>query len=318
MGKFHQSRAVGAIAATLLAITMGQAVAPAQRDTRQALLAVSEGTSLLPIARHTGAGWINTWPEPADLDVPVPPLEGIPATWLGERVPRRWTLSFTTGGTTPLDIARSERSGGCIVSPRLVVAAPPTPPAQFDMVHVGLAVAGRPMPVDAIRPMTAEDADWPAVESAVRALVALHARRIIDAYADEALRARLTPGRVAAAAVTLDWAFAPARVARPVAIAFEASKHFAEPDQNVYRAIVAGWLVRQDDGAFVAHDVTEHFSSDPDAADLPQLVPLGIVRPEGRDVWVQEAHPGEVTTFRLLEVTRGGVRTVLTIDAGGC
>ena len=173
------------------------------------------------------------------------------------------------------------------------------------------------LPVEAIRRLTDADPAWEDVGAIARAALTERERGIVADHAGEEVRGVLTDERLATVDVVVDWVFAPARAARPDAYAFDASKRMAQGD-NVYRVIVAGWVVRDAAGRLAAHDVTEHLTWEPDAADLPRLVPLGIVRPDGRDVWVQEDHPGEVTTFRLVEVTARGVRTLLTIDAGGC
>ena len=318
MTRLCRAACIGCVTAASLVTGASAQDSRARRENDDAQLAIAYEAFILPIARHTGTAWLNTWPAPEDMDVPVPALDRIPRRWLGVRVPRVWTLWFTTGGSVTAGVARSERSGGCIVSPNLPLTAAPTPPESlFDRVHVGLATAGRKMPVTAITRVTDADSAWQDIGTVARATLAEHEHRIVADYADEELRGVLTDAKLASVDAVVDWVFAPARAGRPDAYAFEVSKQVAH-GENVYRVIVAGWVIRDAMGAVTAHDVTRHFTWEPDAADLPRLVPLGIVSPNGRDVWVQEDHPGEVTTFRLVEVTSRGVRTLLTIDGGGC
>jgi len=305
---------VGAVAAALAVGAIS--VLPAQAPS--SVVAVSTGGTLLPLARFDGTRWINTWPAPEDYTVPVPPIARVPQKWLGMRLPNEWTLWFTTGGSVKVRPARIVRGGGCIGSPELELTTEPTAPESLiDKVHVGLATAGTPIPVEAVRRLTDADAEWDAVAATLAS--AYEARR--SALEVEPLRDHADAARIgalfASAQPSTAWLFASAAEHQPTAYTFEFAKQVTL-EGSLIRASLSGWLVRNAEGRLVVPQTTARFEQDPEGTDVPLAVPLGIVRTGMEAVWVIEHHPGEVTKFHLVAINPAGVRTVLFIDAGGC
>src|ERR1039457_3238471 len=95
---------------------------------------------LEPIARFTGTEWANTWPEPAEDDVPVPELSNVPTSWLGKPVPRDWTLPFIEGGTTTAIALRTLREKGGCSSPVVLQLSKTPDQMRRDGHLLGLAV----------------------------------------------------------------------------------------------------------------------------------------------------------------------------------
>src|SRR5215470_7105254 len=78
-------------------------VGMADRDTR--------GGYIEPVVRFDGSKWVNTWPEAAEMNVPATPLDQIPVAWLGEPVPREWTLRSSAGESLAARIVSTQRGG---------------------------------------------------------------------------------------------------------------------------------------------------------------------------------------------------------------
>src|SRR5215470_13851865 len=85
----------------------------ADRDTK--------GGYIEPVVRFDGSKWVNTWPEAAEMNVPATPLDQIPVAWLGEPVPREWTLRSSAGESLAARIVSTQRGGSCSGRIQLIV-----------------------------------------------------------------------------------------------------------------------------------------------------------------------------------------------------
>jgi hypothetical protein len=292
-------------------------------------VAVSEGYDgkvLLPIARYEAGRWLNTWPEPESDDTPVPALPDVPTAWLGRPVPAEWTLWFTGGGSTRLQIVGTERSGGCVVSPKLTVGDALAPrEGSYDEVHPGLATTdGAPVePVELVlahrrrRTSAGADALRPKVELALAALCAAREQKTLStALHDGQGPVTFTPRQLSALAPRIDWLYRAGDV-----VYLEASKYAPAPATE--RLTISGWLRVPAAGELVPLAVDaelERYYEAPvsGVSDVSGRVPLGVLRAGGREVWVMEAHYVEAADWLLYEIGPASAREILRTAGGGC
>jgi len=295
-------------------------------------VAVHENETLLPLARYEQGRWLNTWPEPDEDSKPVPALKDIPVAWLGRPIPSEWTLWLVGGGTSPVRVTGTDRSGGCVVSPKLTLSETRFPPeGSFDQVHPGLAttdaaaVDGIEMLVGRSRSTrsTETEAILRRIEPAIAALFAAREREAIaaDVNGDGKPNTSLTPARVAALTPQIDWLYRPHGTPDGV-LYFEASKR---TDATALESVtVRGWLVLGAAAspvtlgvdAYVAHD--EELKAPDSLANVSTRIPLGVVRAGGRAFWFLEAPTGESGGFEVYDVAATSARRLLYVDAGGC
>jgi hypothetical protein len=311
---------------TAFSVAHAPAVRGQRPDQRAFVVAVYEGDTLLPIARYTSAQWVNTWPGPEEDSVPVPPLDGIPPKWLGRTVPREWTVWFKTGGSAPIRINATERSGGCFVSPKLVVETPPPPPADLaDVGQAGLATTDG-TPVGAILRLSAQDFEGRDLVPLIRRVFAAQERAAMENDPDEGHEERepMSASRFAAVAPTVDWLFTGSNPNGPRIYYFEAAKRVPGSDPGkILRVNVGGWLVADSEGRLTPIGIhgRAHWDDAVPNRDVvvdPDRVPLGILSVGQRVIWVMEDPTATAGSFTLYDLSPSGVRTVLTADAGGC
>lgn len=308
--------------------------AGAQAPTAPAafVVAVSEGETLLPLARFEGGRWLNTWPEPEEDSKPVPALADVPAGWLGRPVPIDWTLWFTGGGTVPVQIARTARSGGCVVSPKLTLRNPQEPPnGAFDVVHPGLATTDGAA-VGTVHLVTRRTASGPRttdsvlmrrLQPLVQSLFAAHEGGALDRVRDSNGNpaATVTPQQLAAISPTIDWVY---RARRPegTVLYFEASKRTTP--STLHPVTVHGWARLDASGRVVPIGVEAFVGleelppGDDPIVNVSNDIPLGILRAREQDIWVMEVGFGESNAFALYDIGTTAARMLLRVDAGGC
>lgn len=265
----------------------------AQSKATSFILAVYSGDNLLPIARYTGARWLNTWPGADDDDVKVPALKNIPADWLGRRVPQQWTVWFTTGKTATVHIKGTQRYGGCVSPPALSVAEELAPPAgTFDEQHPGVAV-DTAQPVEPISRLSG-GAEWDAIRP-----VAMAAAERIGGRASE-----------------LRWLYRAGASPRSPTYFFETGE--VKSDESGTSMVVHGWILRNPGGLLTAVGADLFGCGNEEKDVLSCLIPIGAVRIGGRTIWLLEYPLGETDTFELWDVGSTNPRRILTADAGGC
>jgi hypothetical protein len=294
-------------------------------------VAVDEGGTLLPVARYATGRWLNTWPEPEEDSKPVPALADVPRAWLGRAVPSTWTLWPTGGGPTRVTITGIERSGGCVVSPKLTLPERRFPPeSAFDQVHPGLAttddgdvraiemVAGRSMEA----PLPAAKAILERIQPVVASLFATQeAPAMARALRSGSPARMLTPAQLPTLEPAVDWLYRVVGSGAAV-LYFEASKR--SPAALRDRLTVSGWLRIEGTTvtpmgieAYVGFD--EELTSAKDAiSNVSERIPLGVVRAGTQAVWVMEVPSGESTDFVLYDIGPRAAQLLLRVEAGGC
>ena len=277
-------------------------VAIAYRDTA--------GTSVEPIARFTGAEWINTWPRGEDMNVPAPPLEQIPDAWLGRPVPRDWNV-WSAGSTRQrVRIAGSKRGNGCEALIDLTADQATSASLTMDEPLVAVDTNQR---VGAIRGVTHSDPERATLEPVIRAAFEANAQRAFDE--DVVLGRRLSPDALAQRPVTIDYLVRPASSDGPVIYYFEAARHVVDGGED--GVAVGGWLRQDAAGRWIAADVKSRGLGG-DGPPLPATVPLATFPIAGRAYWLLELRGYEGVAASIVEITGSGVKEILNIARAGC
>jgi hypothetical protein len=257
------------------------------------VLAVATHGVLLPIARRAAGVWVNTWPGSDDDDVPVPPLNEMPHTWLGGRVPTDWTVWFTAGGSARVRVNGSQRYGGCQSPPALKLAAVlSTPRGAFDDVHLG--VASTSQRIDAVRALPRN-----ARPAAARAAITTASRRLIGR--DDGIA----------------WLYESASGARR---AYYYETREAKLHSREWPSLARGWLRRHARGSLeaVGAEIQVCPYDGPIARAHSCLIPLGVLQAADHEIWVMERTEGETHSFELWRISAADAQRILSADAGGC
>jgi hypothetical protein len=260
-----------------------------------------------PVVRFDGSKWLNTWPEAADMNVPVTPLDQIPDAWLGEPVPREWTLRSSAGESVVARIVGTQRGGAC--NGRIQLTVDTRTASLMKSMRPYIAV-DRSVSLGVIRDVTKSDAGWATVVPVILKAFAEHERLVFDE--DVQLRRRLSPEALANRPVTIPFLVGPGG---PLSfLYFEATKRLAQREDGV---AVTGWLRRDSKGRWTATDVKSRGLGG-DGNPVPGLVPLATMNINGRQFWFMDERGYEGAAFELMEMTSDGLKSVLNVGRGGC
>jgi hypothetical protein len=270
---------------------------PVQDKPAPFILGVFTGDAIMPIGRYTGTRWLNSWPGAEDDEVRVPALKDVPIAWLGQRVPRQWTVWFTTGKTAVVHVTGTQRYGGCVSPPALSLAERLAPPPEvFDQQHPGVALntAQRIEPLSRL----SAGAEWDAITPVAIAAAA----------------------RIGSRASSLRWLYRAGRVADAPMYFFETGEVKSnEPAGSMM--VVRGWVVQGQVGpraSPVSVGASLVVCGNEQGDVLSCLIPVGMLRLGARAVWLLEYPVGETHTFELWDVGTTDARRLLIADGGGC
>jgi hypothetical protein len=270
------------LVAVALALPLGIRAQPADF-----IVGVLTWDSILPLARYSAGKWINDWPGPEEDEARFPALHEVPMSWLGQAVPRTWSVWFARGGSTSVTVSATKRYGGCESPVALQLsAAPPLPPNAIDGMHPGVATFPS-RPAERIR-LLAERT----VSDALRLEIVRAARRLGDRSA------------------STKWLFSTGRV-------YYFENRVKRIGASKWPMTGQGWVHRSDTGAFRVVHITRTGCENEDGS-LPCLIPIGAFRFGDHEVWVMEHPTGETGAFELWQVTRDAATMVLSINHGGC
>lgn len=312
-------RGVGILAGLCVAASavgvMAQRVVP---FTVAAVQYGGDGTLLVPVARFTGTSWVHTWPAPADMSAPVPPLDAIPTPWLGRPVPRAWTAWSASGRRTAVRVVGTARGGACEgpVALKIDRVLPVRGIAAADADVATIAIDG-PQAVEGFAPLTVASPDWASIEALAAVEFSRLERVVVDEFRDQGelkkamLEDAIRPGR----RPRMDAAFGPAGEARPRVVWFEATKRTAAI--AAYGISVSGWAFRTGDGRWTTFDPVATVLA-ADSGPVPGRVPLARFQVEGRIYWIVQAIGYEGASVLLFEVGSADVEQLLDVSLGGC
>jgi len=270
---------------------------------------------LLPIARFTGSNWINTWVTTDEYGKPFPPLEKIPAAWLGGAVPREWTVWLRRGLTTKARVIGTIRRDGCS-SPVELTVEPLSVTSRY-VLEAGRRVAvTSDQAVEDVRELKPGEPEFarvrPLIEEAFRAneagTIRSESRR---AWVREAL-AQLD---VTKRPFEIESVWRQASDASPVVYCFEARKEGSYRDGLTLTLKIAGWIRLDASGQSTTVSVS---GSVYEEEGMWHRLPIGLLRVGSRTLWVMGLAHYESGEFEIREVTTTAVRRLTTADNGGC
>jgi hypothetical protein len=281
------------------------------------IVAVADGTTLLPVARFTGSRWVNTWPAPGDRDDPVPALADIPTAWLGQQVPSAWTLSTADGRRWPLRVVGTTRErGGCSAAVKLTLEGAQVPEGvalDTDRLVTPVAALGRGSP------------EWQNLEPAVIAVFRSSQQQLVDDRlrryrndSDDAriLRQVLSPDRLANAPVTIDHLY---RERDEPVIYFEGHIVATADLWQLQGFRVTGWLAKDIAGHWrPLHLTGDLITSESNGPGSELRIPLGALRLDDKVLWVSAVIGYEASGFVIDEVMPTGIRQIIATSPEGC
>ncbi len=314
--------AAGLLVSSSPAISFGEAPLPF------ALAVLRRDAILLPFASFDGRRWRNDWPAPPEkVDVPIA-LRDVPAKWWPDDTPRLdWTLWTPDGDHHPLKVTAPawtpvECEGMVGLRTDYELTQPVPPPVVQPYPKIGLAVSGAQEvePVDAV---TEGSVEWRRIEALLKT-------PFDEAESDEVRRqARygwfhpLGAEARTAGPVSLEAAYrAPWLAPGSFVYYVEAVRRYPRPDDDPSRpcdllTFEAGWIVVPRDGAPAVKLVAR--LSDCDRYGITVLLPLGLLRADGRYLWVGQWSGWESENYAVVEVEAdGGVKTLISTRAGIC
>jgi hypothetical protein len=314
------SRRLAWVAVTLATLPFAGCKLTAARQVSPSgpfIVAVADGTTLLPVARFTGSRWVNTWPPPGDEDDPVPALADIPTAWLGQPVPRAWTLSTGDGRRLPLRVVGTSRErGACRAAVKLTLEGARVPEGvalNTDQVVTPIGVLGRGSP------------EWQMLEPAVVGVFRASQQQLVDDRlrrlgndSDSAriLRPLLSPDRLANAPVTIDHLY---RERDEPVLYFEGHIVAAADFWQLQGFMVGGWLTQDTAGRWRPSHLTGSFITEESGGLGSELQhPLAVLRLDDKVFWVSEIFGYEASGFVIDEIMPTGIRQMIATTLEGC
>jgi hypothetical protein len=293
-----------------------------------ALAVLRRDAILVPFASFDGRRWTNDWPmPPKKVDVPIT-IEDVPPAWWPGGTPRlAWTLWTPDGDRHPLAVTapawtpvECEGLVGLRTDVRLTEPVPP--PVVQPYPKIGLAVSGA-QAVEPIAVVAEGSAEWKRIEALMKAP--------FDGAETDQIRHEVRYGwyhpagqaERAATPVALEALYRAPWVA-PGSFAYyvEAVRRYHQPGADPDRpcdilTFEAGWVV-------VARDGTAKVSlavriTDCDRYGITALLPLGLLRVDGRCLWVGQWSGWETENYAVVEIEADAdAKTLISVRAGSC
>jgi len=282
---------------------------------------------MIPFAAWDGRRWADTWPEPGrDVEVPISARD-VPKQWWGRAgMPASWTFWSLDGRSRPLKVlAPVQLKVHCQSTVGLRTdyfpMVPPPPPSQQHQPKDGLAVSG-PVPIEPIEILNSAQPEWGTIAQQVQSPVlsaeesAIGKNRNWASPVSPEQRAR-TPAKLE----VLCRFSGPARD-NPI-FYFEAVKQYDKPLNPTYppttcnmKTFVGGFLRAGADGKpRLTYWLT---ITDCNARSVDYMFPLGVLKQNGRIIWIAQFSGFGHERFTLLDVTEPGMVTLLTAQGGRC
>jgi hypothetical protein len=283
---------------------------------------------MIPFVTWDGRRWLNTWPEPkANPEIPIS-LRDVPKEWWGRSgIPASWAFWSLDGKTRPLKVlAPVQLQVHCLTNVGLRTdyfpTAPPPPPGQHHQPKDGLAISGTTS-IEPVEILNNRQPEWtntaPLLDHPVLAAeeVAIGKSKGWTSPVSPEQRAR-----------TLSKLEVLCRSSGPTPdnpiYYFEAVKQYDKPLDQSYWAprdcnmmtSVGGFLRRGGDGdprvnLWVA-------ITDCNARGVDYLLPLGVLKLNGRTIWIVQFSSFGRERYTLLDITDQQLITLANTFGGGC
>jgi hypothetical protein len=313
------SRAVVVIVGVLVSAAAAVALSGQVQAPRIVAYVVSDG-ELVPIARHDGTAWQNTWPAPIEHDTPLPvrTVDEIPTAWLGHSpVPLIWTAwSQATAEQQRVTVTGVDRDGSCFQAISLTTSFKPDPPSE------GLAF-NRPTTVDAIVDL---EQGSPGPGSYGRDMAPHFRTAITKAVLPQPGSEQSSLGARVLALARVDKFFDATIVVQTVfrdprfpVFFIEAQRHYGgiAADTDYDALSYRGWFWRDRAGALIPISASVAAFSTAEGR-LPRYTPVGILRLGADSIWAMSEWGIESQTIVLFDVSARGARTLTSALVSGC
>jgi hypothetical protein len=284
---------------------------------------------MIPFATYDGQRWVNTWPEPkADPEIPIS-LRDVPKQWWGRTgMPVSWNFWSLDGKSRPLKVlAPVQLKVHCVGTVGLrtnyfpMVPAPP--PSQHHQPKDGLAVSG-PTPIEPIEVLNDRQPEWNNAAQQIQ-------MGVLSAEEGAIGKARgwtspVSPEQRARTSAKLEvLCRSSGQTPDNPIFYFEAVKQYDKPLNPQWlpascnmMTFVGGFLRKGADGK---PRVNEWVAiTDCNARSVDYLLPLGVLRLNGRIIWIVQFSGFGHERYTLLDVTEHAMASLTLLDTygGGC
>ena len=282
---------------------------------------------MIPFATYDGQRWVNTWPEPkADPEIPIS-LRDVPKEWWGRSgVPASWTFWSLDGKSRPLKIlAPVQLKVHCVSTVGLrtdyLPMAPPPPPGQHHQPKDGLAISGA-MSIQPVEVLNNRLPEWNNTAQQLQYPVLSAEETAIGKSKNWT-----SPVSPEQRAKTLPKLEVLCRSSGPTPdnpiYYFEAVKQYDKRLDPVWAPIgcnmmtsVGGFLRWGADGKPRIN--LSVAITDCNARSVDYLLPLGVLRLNGRVIWIAQFSGFGRERYTLLDVSEQGMVNLLNTYGGGC
>jgi hypothetical protein len=306
------------VSAALSAVVLTVAVVAAARVPAFVVGAMRRDGLIVPIATWDGRRWHADWPRPEkNPDVPIS-LASVPHGWWGRATPSATWQAWTGGPPRSVHVEQPDWfDAQCLKQIGLRTdyrpATPPPAPSVQPYPKDGLALS-TDEPVDPVEILPPAPATPPMIEAFEHAETRL-VRRIWPPPAgvsiDPRIRARVPP--------TVEALYTVADGTERYYYA-EMIRRYDKTSAGAECSAVAfgaGWFDRRAGGALhpLGLDVS---MSQCDRYGLAYMLPLGVVRLDGRVFWIAQWSGWDYERYGIVELTPGKAQPVLSAYGGGC
>ncbi len=299
-------------------------LAQPQPDRRFTLAVLRRDGIVLPIASYDNGRWFNRWPTPtSEREVPMTTAT-VPADWWGMEGPAtRWSMWTPDGQRREITIqAPIAFDAHCLMNVglrsdyRSMVPAP-----SLDQHHYpkDAVVSTGTIRVEPVTIATSSDAIWKKVQDQV--WMSVNAAELALGEA-----APVDPRDVSnPVPVKLEVLCAsPGPKPGSLTVYFEATKHYTPANADVPNPcgavlFASGWVHIPPDGRGLVDARALHTTlSDCSQWNLEFRQPLGVVRVDGKPVWIVEVSWWGGERYELVEIASGSSAVVFTTRGGWC
>jgi hypothetical protein len=282
---------------------------------------------MIPFATYDGQRWVNTWPEPkADPEIPIS-LRDVPKQWWGRPgMPASWTFWSLDGKSRPLKIlAPVQLKVHCVGTVGLRTdyfpMAPPPPPGQHHQPKDGLAVSGA-TPIERVEVLNSRQPEWDNTAQQIQYPVLSAEETVIGKSKN--WTTRISPEQRARTLAKLEvLCRSPGPTPDNPIFYFEAVKQYDKPLDPYSAAMncnmmtfVGGFLRRGADGKPLVNEWVA--ITDCNARSVDYLLPLGVLKLNGRIIWIAQFSGFGHERYAILDVTEQGMVNLLNTYGGGC
>lgn len=310
--------AVALVAASLAGVALAAAAAPSDRFT---LGVLRRDGIVTPFATFDGKRWHNDWPKPVGHvdEVPVT-LRSVPRWWWGRPGPRE-TWRAWVGSAAPLELhvtGAGVYDAQCLQQIGLRTdyrpSAPPPGPGARPYPKDGLA-ASPDAPIERIDVLPIPPIETP-LETAFR-----NAEMLAAPGAPAESLQGLFRRKQGIGPLTIEAAYAAGEVSSRIYY-FEVVRRYVRlgPERRGEcegLSYGAGWFRRDGSGPLrsLSFEVATTTCDRPGAL---YMLPLGVVRADGRFYWIAQWSGWNTERYNIVEIEPKGTEDVLRVLGGGC